>query len=58
LNGKVIGTWKYAVKNERVIIEINLFEKHNSENDYDFSGASAQFADFIDKKAEILNLKK
>lgn len=58
LNGRVIGIWKYAVKNDRVTIEINPFEKQNSGNDYDFSGASAQFADFIDKKAEIVNFKK
>ncbi len=58
LNGQVIGTWKHIAKNDRVIVEIKFFDKNRSERDIDFSDVSSPFANFIDKKAEIISLKK
>jgi hypothetical protein len=46
-NGQVIGTWKYSLKKDKIVLQTNLFRSTDFEREIDFSEASARFAGFI-----------
>jgi hypothetical protein len=54
VNGQVIGIWKRTVKNDRVIIEIALFEQSAKNSKSAIENAAIQFGQFLEKKTEIL----
>jgi hypothetical protein len=49
-NGQVIGTWKYSLKKDKVVLQTNLFESTEFEGEIDFSDPLARFAGFLQKE--------
>ncbi len=54
INEKVKGTWKRSIKNDKVKIEIELFDSFNNKTKQLLKKAIIPFEQFINKKSEII----
>jgi hypothetical protein len=53
-SGRILGTWKHSANRERVILEMNIFDKHDPGKELDFTEAAARYAKFINKEVKTI----
>ncbi|MEW6108889.1 MAG: winged helix DNA-binding domain-containing protein [Nitrospirota bacterium] len=53
VNGQVTGIWKRTIKNDKVIVETELFKQPNKTTKSLIEKASIQYGHFLEKKTEI-----
>ena len=54
VNGKVAGTWKREIKNERTIITTSFFDKENKIPDAAIKKEAQKFGNFLNRKTGVL----
>jgi hypothetical protein len=50
LDGTIVGTWKRTLKNDTVLVDLNLNVRLNSKQQKQVQTAAKQYADFLEKK--------
>jgi hypothetical protein len=54
VNGKVVGLWKRVIKKERVLIELDFFQRHNKSIQQQIKKAAAVYGNFLQKEPEVI----